>query len=364
MSLSETRREIRAEIRPWIVVVGGFLGAGKTTLLLAAARELERRGLRSAAVLNDQGEALVDTEFAAAQNVKTGEVTGGCFCCRFSALVEVMEDLRRFSPDVIFAEPVGSCTDISATMLQPLLEYSPAYRLAPFTVLVDPLRAAELMGGGDADMKFLFQNQLREADVVCFSKADVSATYPAMDGIDLHSVRQLSARTGEGVAAWLDEILSGSLSAGTRILDIDYERYARAEAALAWLNLEVKIEAAVPVSPAGMLGPLLDALDADFTSAGIRMVHLKAILRAETGYVKAAICANGAEPVVEGNLDASPALRHRLLLNLRAVGAVAEVRGIVEGRLARIEGELSDVELACFSPAAPVPEHRIAERRL
>ena len=34
--------------RPWIVVVGGFLGSGKTSLILAAARELERRGLRCA----------------------------------------------------------------------------------------------------------------------------------------------------------------------------------------------------------------------------------------------------------------------------------------------------------------------------
>jgi G3E family GTPase len=44
-----------SDARPWIVVVGGFLGAGKTTLLLAAARELEQRGLRSAVVMNDQG---------------------------------------------------------------------------------------------------------------------------------------------------------------------------------------------------------------------------------------------------------------------------------------------------------------------
>ena len=36
--------------RPWVVLVGGFLGAGKTTLILAAARELQQRGLRSAMV--------------------------------------------------------------------------------------------------------------------------------------------------------------------------------------------------------------------------------------------------------------------------------------------------------------------------
>ena len=46
--------------KPWIVLVGGFLGSGKTTLILAAARELEQRGLRSAMVWNDQGNDLVN----------------------------------------------------------------------------------------------------------------------------------------------------------------------------------------------------------------------------------------------------------------------------------------------------------------
>jgi G3E family GTPase len=67
--------------KPIVVVVGGFLGAGKTTLLLAAAKELGRQGIRSAIILNDQGESLVDSEFAELQGSIHAEVTGGCFCC-------------------------------------------------------------------------------------------------------------------------------------------------------------------------------------------------------------------------------------------------------------------------------------------
>ena len=55
--------------RPLLVFVGGFLGAGKTTLILAGARELERRGFRTAAILNDQGDSLVDTQLARAQGL-------------------------------------------------------------------------------------------------------------------------------------------------------------------------------------------------------------------------------------------------------------------------------------------------------
>ncbi len=130
------------------------------------------------------------------------------------------------------------------------------------------------------NLSFLFRNQLQEADLVCFTKSDLYPDYPA---IDAQHVRQISAKTGEGVAAWLDEILSGDLKAGKEILDIDYEQYARAEAALAWLNLQVCIEPSIPCSPAMVLGPLLDHLDKQFTANNISIVHLKAILDSPIG---------------------------------------------------------------------------------
>jgi Ni2+-binding GTPase involved in maturation of urease and hydrogenase len=343
--------------RPWVIVVGGFLGSGKTTLLLAAAQQLESRGLRSALILNDQGESLVDTEYAALHGLEHGEVTGGCFCCRFSDLIEVMGQLCEHSPDVIFAEPVGSCADISATTLRPLLEYNESYRLAPFTVLADLERARELLrDDADPSLSFLFRSQLQEADLVCFTKADITPDYPA---IDARQVRQVSAKTGQGVAAWLDEMMSGSLSAGGEILTIDYEKYARAEAALAWLNLEVVVEPEEALSGAVILGPLLDKLDADFTAAGISIVHLKAIINSHEGYLKAAICANGQSPIVEGALVASPASRHHLLLNLRALGTATHVRAIVEEKVCKIGGLLTGLRVSCFHPAPPKPERRI-----
>lgn len=344
--------------KPWIVLVGGFLGAGKTTLLLAAAGELERRGLRSALILNDQGDALVDTAWAERHGIRSGEVTGGCFCCRFSDLVEVIDRLRAHAPDVIFAEPVGSCTDISATTLHPLHGLSDSFRIAPYTVLIDPQRAGELLrADADAHLTFLFRKQIEEADLICVTKSDLEAKVPEFAHAE---VRQISAKTGQGVAAWLDEVLCGRLSAGRRILDIDYEQYARAEAALAWLNAQVTVRLRIPASPAVVVGPLLERLDVDLTTAGIAIAHLKAIDSAETGFLKAAICGNGQAPVVEGMLAASPAREHELLLNLRAVGEAAEVRQIIESNLARMDAELSGLEIASFHPAPPTPERRVS----
>jgi hypothetical protein len=346
-----------ASTRPWVVLVGGFLGAGKTTLILAAARELQRRGLRSAMVWNDQGQDLVDSRYAGLSGVQSEEVTGGCFCCQLSQLIDAIGDLRAYAPDVIFAEPVGSCTDLSATVLRPLLEYRDTYQLSPLTVLVDPLRARSMLEeDADPDMRFLFDKQLQEADLVCFTKSDLYPEYPQ---IGAAHVRQLSAKTGQGVAAWLSEVLSGTIATGDQALEIDYSEYARAEAALAWLNMQAIFEPETLLSPAMLLGPLLDRLDAALTAAQIPIAHLKAIVTSSTGSLKAAICANGQEPIVEGDLDASPTGKLELLLNLRAVGEPAQVRDIVKRELRELDGGLTRSAVDCFRPAAPVPERRI-----
>jgi hypothetical protein len=109
-----------------------------------------------------------------------------------------------------------------------------------------------------------------------------------------------------------------------------------------------------------LLGPLLDRLDSALTAEQISIAHLKAIVTSPTGFLKAAICGNGHEPTVDGDLNASPAARLELLLNLRAVGEPSQVRKIVERELSNLDSGLSQCAVDCFSPAAPVPERRIA----
>jgi hypothetical protein len=345
--------------RPWVVLVGGFLGSGKSTLILAAARDLQKRGLRSAMIWNDQGTDLVDTRHAALSGMQSEEVTGGCFCCRLTQLVDAIDDLRAHAPDVIFAEPVGSCTDLSATVLRPLLEYSDSYKISPLTVLVDPFRAQSMLAAdANPDMRFLFDKQLQEADLVCFTKSDLYPDYPETGAAH---VRQLSGKSGQGVAAWLNEVLSGTIPTGDKGLEIDYAQYASAEASLAWLNARATFEPEMLLSPAMLVGPLLDRLDAALSAAEIKIAHLKAIVTSPSGFLKAAICGNGQEPEAEGNFDASPAGKLELWLNLRAVGEPSEVRAIVERELDRLDAGLTESSIDCFSPAAPVPERRIAK---
>jgi G3E family GTPase len=121
------------------MLVGGFLGAGKTTLLVRAAERLARRGKRVGLVANDQAADLVDSELLKETGSAVEEVAGGCFCCRFPEMIAAMEHLvRDTNVDVLIGEPVGSCTDLSATVLQPLKKmHGQQFDLAPFSVLVD-----------------------------------------------------------------------------------------------------------------------------------------------------------------------------------------------------------------------------------
>jgi hypothetical protein len=336
-----------------LVPVGGFLGAGKTTLILAAARVLRTRGLQVAAIFNDQGADLVDTRYAAAQGIDADQVAGGCFCCRFSDLVDAAERLRAHAPDVIFAEAVGSCADISATTLQPLKRlYRDRYRVAPYSVLVDLGRTFE------GEWRFLFEKQIDEADLICFTRADRYRDSQAGRPVPHAPLRYLSGVTGEGVAAWLDEVLAGSIAPGAHILDLDYERYARAEATFAWMNCTATVELRAPLSPAMVVGPLLERLDAAFTAGGLEIAHLKLIDEAASGYVKASLVRNGDEPAVEGSMMASPASMHELLLNVRAAGDPQHLRSIVEAQFAALPGKVEMRAVQSFRPAPPRPEHR------
>ena len=164
--------------------------------------------------------------------------------------------------------------------------------------------------------------------------------------------------TGQGVAAWLDEVLNGRLSAGTRLLDIDYAQYAAAEAALGWLNWEGDLRLETALTPAAIVGPLLERLDAELTRAGAPIVHLKIFDRAPSGYVRAAIGRNGDQPSVVGDLLASPARRHELVVNLRARALPAVLEEAVARATAELPATLRVIQQQCFQPSPPVPEYR------
>ena len=274
--------------------------------------------------------------------------------------MDAADQLRRYAPDVIFAEPVGSCIDLSATILQPLKAYYRAeYTVAPLTVLVDPEMAARVFHGeADHNVAYLFRQQLAEADLLCVTKLDRADVRPALPvPVDF----ELSGLTGQGVDAWLEAVQGGSCVVGSRLLEVDYTRYAEAEAALGWVNVQADIVLHQALSPSALAGPLIERMEARLSECGFGIAHLKVSDRCDSGFVKVSVCRNGEEAQPDGDLAASPEHRHELAINLRALGDPEQLLAIVQRALAEIDGELSIRHTGAFRPAPPKPEHRFSE---
>jgi hypothetical protein len=271
--------------------------------------------------------------------------------------VEAAAALAARGADAILAEPVGSCTDIAATVLRPFeQEYAHLFRLAPFTVLVDAAQYSALhAAGADAEVAWLYRQQMAEADILAFSKCDLGAMEPELGAPAL----SLSARTGQGIDAWLEEVLSGRTAPGTRLLvDIDYDRYARAEARLAWLNASATLRTKTALAPAQLAGPLMEEIDARLTRQGARIAHLKTWTESAEAWLRVSLTANGQAPSVEGDRLAPAAREFRVVVNLRAQGKPEALREAVEEALAALPAEVTMERIDSFRPSPPKPERR------
>jgi Ni2+-binding GTPase involved in maturation of urease and hydrogenase len=358
------------------VPLSGFLGAGKTTTMVAAATALEQAGRRVAVVTNDQGVDLVDTALARAKIDAVGEVTGGCFCCKFDDLVDVVTRVvaeRR--ADTVIAEAVGSCTDLHATVVRPLCQYyGDRFLVAPLTTVVEPLRylafaRAWARGEPESDLSYLFRHQLSEADVIGVNKIDtvpqdrlndILATLRAH--VPEANVVPYSALTGEGLAdlikAWWNTI--GAL----RDEDLDYDRYAAAEAQLAWLNQTVAVTASLPAGfvPAVWAIAALTALSERCAWDQLLIGHVKLTLETAAGLTKASVTAAGEAPaldlaVTQQVTSANAVFNARVACEPKVLDAAITAAVIAADDAASTTSGLGPS--ASFKPAYPRPVHRI-----
>jgi G3E family GTPase len=365
--------------RPLVACVGGFLGAGKTTALVAAARELAARGKRVGIVTNDQGSRLVDTEIMRAAGLPAEEVTGGCFCCLFDDLVTSAERiLDSARPDVIFAEAVGSCTDLSATVLQPLRRYyADRFDLAPLSVLVEPNRLAEFTSGVPgfpSSVAYLFERQLAEADLIVLTKIDLLAPgerdelVRTLEGFAQGvPVQPISATEGSHVGEWVDRLFGAGTSgaAGERVQEVDYVTYAEAEASLGWLNATVDVAAGRDVSPRDFA----ELLVVSIRNRSVRLekaaiAHVKVLVVTEQSSDRIAVTDGTSAPRWSGSVDLAPARELSLIVNARVRSGPEALDRLVREAISAVAADFDSVatvqHIESFSPLPPTPTHRFA----
>ncbi len=349
-----------------LVMLGGFLGAGKTTILLQAARRLTARGYKVGYVTNDQGSQLVDTALAAEAAVPVVEIAGGCFCCRYPELITALHTLQaQAALDIVLAEPVGSCTDLVATVIKPLALQG-GYDFAPLSILVDGTAIPQALG---PTVGYLQTKQWEEAQLVLLNKIDLASPrqlgqweqeiQARRPGCPIHRV---SGQSGAGLDTWLGVVL-GQRSLTPDSLVIDYALYTQAEETLGWLNARGQVRA----NQLGDMGPWVEELARqmamELREQGLTAAHLKVLAQAGNTVCKGSLV----DQIWTWDLPAGAAHVARsweFLLNLRAMAAPAVLEEGLWHSLSRNQAVPGTryyiTHLEAFVPLAPKPVHRVA----
>jgi G3E family GTPase len=353
-----------------VIMVGGFLGAGKTTLLFETAKKYAQQGMKVGLISNDQAAGLVDTAYLKRTGSVVSEVNGSCFCCNFNGLTDAIAHIKSNGQiETIITEPVGSCTDLSATLIQPLKDhFHNEIMVSPLSVLIDPKRLESILNGGTSGLHssaaYIIRKQLEEADIIVINKSDLlddkeseilkTRTELEWPGAN---VLLLSAKNGSGLEDWLS-LVTGDEQAGTRIADIDYDIYAEGESVLGWLNRT----------------SMLESENADWNDFADDLIHNLAMRfdndKAVVGHVKLFI--EQKEDFLIGNMTGGAGTISRrgsvknggtvkLTVNARVQMDPDKLNLIINEEILKICGGHiyeSLLESKCLSPGRPNPTYR------
>lgn len=364
-------------MKPVYIMVGGFLGAGKTTTIAKLGQHFVEQGKKIGIVTNDQTTDLVDTHNLRSQGFDVGEVAGSCFCCNFDALTSTVEGLGTGElPEIILAEPVGSCTDLVATVIRPLTEvYGVPLDIAPYGVILKPSHGLRILkddgpGGFSPKANYIFRKQIEEADFVVINRID---ELPASDVDQLQTlieekfpgrpVLKCSAKTGEGFDSLL-AILEQRGEFGQRKMEVDYDIYAEGEAELGWLNSQLTVTAEQPFALDELLMKLITNLHGQLEENNSEAAHLKVIGLCDGSYAVANVVSNATGPELS-LASKSKTKQANVVVNARVATDPAVLETIVRKELANIAAEFGleyEVNtMQSFRPGRPVPTHRIID---
>lgn len=357
------------------VMVGGFLGAGKTTTLARLARHYTSQGLRVGIVTNDQAAELVDTKSLRSQGFDVGEVAGACFCCRFDDLISTIDSIGRHqTPDVILAEPVGSCTDLVATVIQPLKQlYEARFQIAPYAVILKPSQGRKILKneagtGFSPKAAYILKKQLEEADLVLINRIDelsaeeLSELQTLLNSQYPNTARlATSAKTGQGFDAYF-QFLEQEGDFGRRVLDIDYDTYAEGEAELGWLNSNIRIASTSEFNVDKLLLDIIHKLKDALVRDGLEAAHLKLIGLSPSAFGVANLISRDVSP--ELSLPSHASTRElELVVNARVACDPDDLGQHVEQTIREVCASHNATpafgNTQKFRPGRPQPTHRM-----
>lgn len=358
------------------VMIGGFLGAGKTTAISKIAAHYVAAGKNVALVTNDQAYDLVDTQTLRAQGFTVGEVPGACFCCKFDDLVDTIGSLSdEQTPDLVIAEPVGSCTDLVATVIAPMQQlFGDRFEIGPLAVLLKPEHGRKILRndgrrGFSPKAEYIFLKQLEEADSIFVNKVDKLDEEQRQELLGLVASRfpdascySLSSKTGHGF-----EDLIGALENAprhrNRHLEIDYQTYAEGEAELGWMNCQVSAQAnEEPFDLDALVLGVVQIVGKQLTADESEVAHLKVLGQT----LQSTAVANQVSSDGSAELSLSSEAKTGaadLLVNARVAASPEQLEAAVQVACQQLSVNLNvNLQIGgmqSFRPAKPEPTHRV-----
>jgi G3E family GTPase len=355
-------------------IVGGFLGSGKTTAITNAAKMLMERGKKTGVITNDQGKYLVDTGFVDANHIPSEEVINGCFCCNFDSLSEKIEHLNQVAqPEYIFAESVGSCTDLVATVVKPLLIFKKnIFESLTFSIFVDARLLLSYLKGDKLlfsdDIIYIFGKQIEEADLLIVNKIDLVLETDLKDLkklVDTKLSRKIilvqNSLDPQNIDNWLDTL--ENLPPRKRdSLEIDYQSYGKGEADLAWLDEEINFTS-LKHEAGETAARFIENVVTEIQQKQIPVGHLKFLLFNGDQVQKISFTS-----IIEDDWKKalSPVSSNliKLMVNARIETSPDTARSIIHNAITAVSNNgvtVSESNEVSFQPGFPTPTHRITK---
>lgn len=358
-----------------IHLVGGFLGSGKTTAIATACKILENNGISSSVITNDQGDCLVDSMVIKQANIPYAEVTGGCFCCNYNQLDSSIDLLQKdYNPSSIFAEFVGSCTDLIATVLKPLLQYRESdIEQVTFSSFVDSqLLLMHLLGKTlpfSDETNYIWEKQIEEAEILIVNKIDLLSRSESetlatlMNGrYPLKNILYQNSLESESIEKWLEILANSRKTEEHQVIDVDYDKYGAGEANLAWLDEEIEIES-INSTSVELAYTFIKKLSNTIVKKNFPIGHLKFFLKYNDQSTKISYTTILDNTIIEpGSYEKSDSAY--LLINARIQTSPDELSKVLFENLTELKltdgVTLHEKFLSYFQPGFPNPIHRFS----
>jgi Ni2+-binding GTPase involved in maturation of urease and hydrogenase len=333
------------------MIVSGFLGAGKTTTMIALTEYINKNLGKASIIVNDLGaKNLVDAEYTAATGCPVTEITGECVCYQIENLVDKLRRLRDIqNADIVMSDihgfGVGALNFVYHRFRE---DYDDDFELAPFLVIVDPARLRMIMPekadiGLPAEIAYLLNTQLMEADAVVLNKIDILNEGEVDKYVNFLKdtcpgtpVFAISAKQKKNIDEVAEHVMSHK--SGLKTVDIGYggPDFIAAESKLCWYNRRffIKTWDGSKIDGNEFISDFVEKLRSELVKNKRNIPHLKIFaIGGDSDFGKVSLLGVDYDPEFDKK-TAAPNDKFRVIVNARATCESSLLSPIMDNALA------------------------------